>query len=98
MTKQPQAQRRPEAGISELLSSFHELIFGIKRSSIHPQIQRVDIFLRPVSGSYYDVRGTWAFEKERTIQDPFQAPWTDAEYESLFSFNPLVPEFREPFN
>jgi hypothetical protein len=51
-----------------------------------------------VSGTDYGVRGIWAFDKERKIQNPSEAPWTDAEYEWLLSFSPLVLEFQQPFN
>jgi len=73
-------------------------IFGVKRGSVHPKIERGDLFLMRVSGPDYGVRGIWAFESERKAEKPSDVPWTDAEYEWLLSFSPLVLEFRKPFN
>jgi hypothetical protein len=73
-------------------------IFGIKKGSVHPKIQRGDLFLMRVSGPDYGVRGIWAFESERKVEKPSDVPWTDADYEWLLSFSPLVLEFHEPFN
>jgi hypothetical protein len=51
-----------------------------------------------VSGADYEVRAIWTFERERKVEKPSDVPWTDADYEWLLSFWPLVREFREPFN
>lgn len=75
-----------------------KVIFGIKKGNIHPRIEHGDLFLMRVSGIDYGVRGIWTFDKERKIQSPSEAPWTDAEYEWLLSFSPLVLEFQQPFN
>jgi hypothetical protein len=61
-------------------------------------MERGDLFLMRVSGIDYGVRGLWAFDTQHRIRNPSEVPWTDAEYEWLLSFNPLVLEFQEPFN
>ena len=73
-------------------------IFGIKAGGVHPKIERGDLFLMRVSGPDYGVRGIWTFESERKVEKPSDVPWTDADYEWLLSFSPLVLEFRESFS
>ena len=73
-------------------------MFGIKKGSTHPKIKRGDLFLMRVSGLDCGVRGIWAFENERKTEKPPDVSWTDADYDWLLSFTPLILEFREPFN
>jgi len=73
-------------------------IFGIKAGGVHPKIERGDLFLMRVSGPDYGVRGIWTFESERKVEKPSDVPWTDADYEWLLSFSPLVLGFRESFS
>jgi len=73
-------------------------IYGIKEGSRHPGFERGDIFLLRVSGQGYGVRGIWILETQHKVEKPSDVPWTDAEYEWLLTFTPLVLEFREPFH
>ena len=73
-------------------------IFGIRKGGIHPKITRGDLFLMRVTGPGYGVSGIWSFETERKTDRPSDVPWTDAEYDWLLTFTPLILEFRVPFH
>lgn len=84
-------------------------IFGIRKGrgkrSRPPKISPGAIFLMRVTGQARGrgpepgTRGIWAFTSMRKVQqDHPDVPWTDAKYEWLLSFSPLVREFKEPFD
>jgi MoxR-like ATPase len=73
-------------------------VYGIRKGSTLPPIQRGDLFLMRVSKERPGVRGIWVFESKRKVEKASEVPWADGPYEWLLFFSPLVLEFAEPFD
>ena len=74
------------------------VITGLRKGSWRFPFESGDIFLMRVTGKDYGVRGIWAFESAENVTDQSRVPWTDAEYDMIIHFSPLILEFKEEFS
>jgi hypothetical protein len=73
-------------------------ITGLRKGAWRFKFDPGDVFLMRVTGKDYGVRGIWAFESEEPVVDKSNVPWTDAEYDLILHFSPLILEFKEEFS
>jgi len=74
-------------------------IFGLRKGAFHPEFKEGDIFLIRLSGTKpnYGVKAIWYFKSERTVEDPSDVPWDDAEYVWILYCSVLIEEFEDFF-